>query len=170
MALPRLPNKRLFIGSLPYKFSEGQLLELFVQYGRIIAVKIMRNKWGKSRGLGFVEFDTLEEAVEAKTKMHNYKMPDRTIIVDYAEPDPFLTPEGAARHQEKVVKYAPRVAENAAAPLGPKLYVPRKPSVAKPSYHTSPKKFFTGQRQSVYDSRTHHAKVGAKFAAKSKKR
>lgn len=165
------PNKRLFIGSLPYRFSEGELLALFVNFGRIVAVKIMRNKWGKSRGLGFIEFETLEQAVEAKTKMHNHKMVDRTIIVDYAEPDPFLTPEGSARHQEKVAKFAPRVVEGQPQTQTPppKLFAPHKAAAAKPSYHTSPKKFFTPQRQSVYDSRTHHAKVGAKFASRKKK-
>ena len=100
MSLPKPVSKRLFIGSLPYRFTEGELLSLFVAEGKIISVRIMHNQWGKSRGLGFIEFENLDDAIRAKTKYHNYVIGDRTIIVDYAEADPFLTDEGRARHEE----------------------------------------------------------------------
>jgi len=100
MSLPKPVSKRLFIGSLPYRFTEGELLSLFITEGKIISVRIMHNQWGKSRGLGFVEFENLDDAIRAKTKFHNYYIGDRTIIVDYAETDPFLTDEGRARHEE----------------------------------------------------------------------
>lgn len=163
----RAPNKRLFIGSLPYKMSEGELLTLFVPFGRIISLRIMRNRWGRSRGLGFIEFDTLEAAVEAKTKMHGYKITDRSIIVDYAEPDPYNTPEGLARHEAAQARHPhPAPTASSARPAGRTNLDQSRPS---PSYGTSPKKFFTPQRQSVYDSRTHHSNVGAKFSARNKK-
>jgi len=100
MSLPKPVSKRLFIGSLPYHFTEGELLSLFIAEGKIISVRIMHNQWGKSRGIGFVEFENLDDAIRAKTKFHNYYIGDRTIIVDYAEADPFLTAEGQARHEE----------------------------------------------------------------------
>lgn len=102
-------SKRLFIGSLPYRFTEGELLSLFIPEGKIISVRIMHNKWGKSRGLGYVEFENIDDAVRAKQKFHNYRIDeDRTIIVDYAAPDPFLTPEGQARHEEALEKHPNR--------------------------------------------------------------
>ncbi len=101
-------SKRLFIGSLPYRFTEGELLSLFVAEGKIISVRIMHNQWGKSRGLGFVEFETLDDAIRAKEKYHNYLIGDRTIIVDYAEADPFLTEEGRARHEESLERHPNR--------------------------------------------------------------
>jgi len=101
-------SKRLFIGSLPYRFTEGELLSLFVAEGKIISVRIMHNQWGKSRGLGFVEFETIEDAIRAKEKYHNYIIGDRSIIVDYAEADPFLTEEGRTRHQEALEKHPNR--------------------------------------------------------------
>ncbi len=180
MASIRTPNKRLFIGSLPYKFSEGELLALFIPFGKVTAVRIMRNRWGKSRGLGFVEFDNLESAIAAKTEMHNYKLTDRTIIVDYSEPDPFNTPEGQERHSQKVARFQSKHPQRLTLDdhTTPGSFTPRKKSIRhilNPApktigYGTSPKKFYSPQRQSVYDSRTHHSKVGAKFAAKTKKR
>jgi RNA recognition motif-containing protein len=101
-------SKRLFIGSLPYRFTEGELLDLFISEGKIISLRIMHNRWGKSRGIGYIEYENLDDAINAKEKYHNYLLGDRTIIVDYAQPDPFLTPEGQARHQEALDKYPNR--------------------------------------------------------------
>ena len=101
-------SKRLFVGSLPYRFTEGELLDLFISEGKIISVRIMHNRWGKSRGLGYVEYENLDDAVRAKEKYHNFNLGDRSIIVDYAQPDPFLTPEGKARHEEALAKHPNR--------------------------------------------------------------
>ncbi len=101
-------SKRLFIGSLPYQFTEGELLTLFFSQGKIISVRIMHNRWGKSRGLGFVEFENIDDAIRAKEKFHNFYLGDRTIIVDYAEPDPFLTEEGRLRHEEALKEHPNR--------------------------------------------------------------
>jgi RNA recognition motif-containing protein len=102
-------SKRLFIGALPYRFTEGELLSLFIPEGKIISVRIMHNKWGKSRGIGYIEFENLEDAIRAKEKFHNFRVDeDRTIIVDYAAPDPFLTPEGQARHEEAIERHPNR--------------------------------------------------------------
>lgn len=170
----RSPNKRLFIGSLPFRYSEGELLSLFVPFGKIISLKIMRNRWGKSRGIGFIEFDNLESAVAAKEKMHKYKLGDLGIIVDYAEPDPFLTPEGQSRHEEALKKH-PQRAQSLSSTYRP----PRSTAVDKSeqpnSGHPALKHFhspkdFQHQRQSVFESRFHHAKVGAKFADRNKKK
>ncbi len=166
------PSKRLFIGSLPYRFTEGQLLELFVPFGKIIFLKIMHNRWGKSRGMGFIEFDTLESAISAKEKMHKYKLGDLAIIVDFAEPDPFLTPEGKARHEEALERHPQRrQSENSMnRPVVPKRKGFDNKSSEKKSdlKHFSSPKQFEHQRQSVFDSRYHHSKVGAKFAKRNK--
>jgi len=157
------PSKRLFIGSLPFKFTEGELLSLFVPFGRITAIRIMHNQWGKSRGLGFVEFDDINSAISAKTKLHNYSLGERTIIVDYAEPDPFLTPEGQARHDEaQARKPKPRI--KSLLPLSP----PHKDPKLKKKFASRSE--FEHLRQSVYDSRSHHAGVGAKFSRRTQKR
>ena len=60
----------------------------------------MHTRWGKSRGLGYVEYENIDDAINAKNNLHNHRLEDRSIIVDYAQPDPFLTPEGKARHEE----------------------------------------------------------------------
>jgi RNA recognition motif-containing protein len=175
------PSKRLFIGALPFKFTEGELVTLFAPFGRITALRIMHNQWGKSRGMGFVEYDEQNDAIKAKETMHNYHVdPERTIIVDYAQPDPYLTPEGAARNiaalagkkKTRPSAVLPEV-EGAtyqtfeAAPK--KKYTAPKPvsvSEEKPVFHG--KSYFEHQRPTVFKSRAFHAKVGAKFSSRNK--
>lgn len=175
--MDKTPTTRLFVGSLPYKFNEGQLLSLFVPFGRIISIQIVHNQWGKSRGMGFVEFDSLESAIDAKVKMHNRLVEDRTIIVDYAEPDPFKTPEGMARHEEALNRHPQRRQKynHQSAPTSSDSHPDRSGRPARQD--KKPKKFgsptfspsnFEHKRQSVYDSRTHHSRVGAKFAKRTR--
>lgn len=189
------PTTRLFIGSLPYKFNEGQLLSLFAPFGRIISIQVVHNRWGKSRGMGFVEFDDLNAAVDAKVKMHNHLLEDRTIIVDYAEPDPFKTLEGQARHDEALKRHPQRLQKfkhqspTQAGDRNERPALARSFGKSERSQTSSgkrvgakkfgPKKFgsptvspsnFEHSRQSVYDSRTHHSKVGAKFARKTRQK
>lgn len=121
----------------------------------------MHNQWGKSRGLGFVEFDDLDSAITAKNKLHNYSMGNRTIIVDFAEPDPFLTPEGQARHQQAQAR---KPHFKSSLPITPQ----HKNQKSKKQF--TPRSEFQHLRQSVYDSRNHHANVGAKFSRRSPKR
>lgn len=148
----RAPSKRLFIGSLPYRFTEGELLSLFAPYGRIVALKIMHNRWGKSRGLGFVEYDNQESALRAKSELHHHQLTDRTMIVDFAQPDPFLTPEGQQRHLE-----------------AQKRHPPRKSRLSPSSTSGKSANFPPGHiRQSVFNSRRFNSRIGAKFASRTK--
>ncbi|MBU4210429.1 RNA-binding protein [Patescibacteria group bacterium] len=142
-----IESKRLFVGGLPYKYKEGQLLRLFVSEGKVIDARIVFNKWGKSRGMGYVEFENIEDAIRAKEKYHNFEVEeDRTIIVDFAKIDPMLTEEGQKNKREgearRQLKWENR--------------------------KTRKRKNET--RQTVWDSRKHGAKVGKKFAKKTKKK
>lgn len=158
----RPPNKRLFIGSLPYKFTEGELLSLFAPFGRIVALKIMHNQWGKSRGLGFVEFDDLNSAIEAKKQLHNHQLEDRSIIVDFSEPDPFLTPEGQQRHldaQNRFTRRSPDVLRDGGGR-------PHSSSTGFKPVDSRPGHI----RQSVFNSRHYGSHIGAKFASRTKRK
>lgn len=176
------PSKRLFVGALPFKYTEGELVTLFAPFGRITALRIMHNQWGKSRGMGFVEYDELQQAINAKHELHNYQVePERTIIVDFAEPDPYLTPEGAARHiaaqalkkKKRPSASLPEVEGSVYQPFQAapkKKYTAPKPvSVSgeeKPKFKG--KSFYEHQRPTVFKARNFHAKVGAKFSSRTK--
>ena len=55
-----MEGKRLYVGNLTYSINEGQLRDLFTQYGEVASVKVIEQK-----GFGFVEMGTSEEAQAA---------------------------------------------------------------------------------------------------------
>ena len=191
MTSNKLPNKRLFVGGLPYKFNEGQLLRLFVTEGKVIDARVIHNQWGRSRGMGYVEFEDLNDATQAKQKFHNYEIePGRTIIVDYAQIDPMSTPEGQQRHAQAQAGKRPSIRRSdnySRAPQGDAKFVsihslntdrPQEDQQFKPKFgprlkfgkkgdSSKTRANFEHQRQSVFNSRNFGAKSGAKFAAKT---
>lgn len=84
---------------LDYKVDEKKLLEVFKLAGKVLHVELGKDKDGKSRGFGVVEYDHPVESVQAISMLHNQQLFDRrmTVRLDRAnEPDmPPKLPEGA---------------------------------------------------------------------------
>jgi RNA recognition motif-containing protein len=84
--------KNLFVGSLPFSVTEDTLGQLFAQYGQVQSAKIIKDKYsGQSRGFGFVEMSTDEEAQKAIQGLNNYNLEGRNIVVKEALPKPTYT-------------------------------------------------------------------------------
>ncbi len=78
---------KLYVGSLPYSTTEQQLQELFAQHGTVQSAKIITDRYtGQSRGFGFVEMATGEEAQKAITALNGAPMGGRTLVVNEARP------------------------------------------------------------------------------------
>ena len=76
---------KLFIGGLPFSTTEDELKEGFTQFGNVTYVKIITDReTGRSRGFGFVEFETDDEGKAAITGMDNKEFNGRTIHVSEA--------------------------------------------------------------------------------------
>ena len=82
-------EKRLYVGNLPFDTSEDQLHELFSAHGQVVSTKLITDmETGRSRGFGFVEMSTEEEAKVAIEKMNKAKLGDREMTVNEARPRP----------------------------------------------------------------------------------
>jgi RNA recognition motif-containing protein len=79
-------NKRLYIGNLEYSTTDKDLEELFSSEGSVTYVKVIRSLDGKSKGFGFVEMGTEEEAAKAIEKLNQSSFKERTIVVNEAKP------------------------------------------------------------------------------------
>lgn len=56
-------SKTLFVGNLPFNTTEGEIHNLFSQYGSVISVKLIADReTGRPRGFGFVEMEAAEAA------------------------------------------------------------------------------------------------------------
>ena len=78
---------KLYVGGLPYSTTEQQLSELFAPQGSVTSAKVITDKFtGQSRGFGFVEMATGEEAQKAISALNGTQMDGRTITVNEAKP------------------------------------------------------------------------------------
>lgn len=82
-------NQKLFVGSLPFSSTEDGLKDFFSQAGEVVEVKIITDRYtGKSRGFGFVEMKSEEEAKKAIEMFDGQDYEGRKIKVDVAKPQP----------------------------------------------------------------------------------
>jgi RNA recognition motif-containing protein len=80
-------GKRLYVGSLPLDVTDSQLGAMFAACGTVASAKVITDKTtGQSRGFGFVEMSTDEEAQEAIKKMHDSSAGDKQLVVNEARP------------------------------------------------------------------------------------
>jgi nucleolar protein 15 len=76
----------LYIGHLPYGFFEEQLKDFFSQFGEVTRHKLARNRRGRSKHYGFVEFAVPEVAAIAADTMNRYLLFERTLVCEYLAP------------------------------------------------------------------------------------
>lgn len=80
-------NNKLFVGSLPFRLSEQELADHFAQAGQVLSAKIILDRaTGRSKGFGFVEMGTPEEAEKAISMLNGSDLGGRSISVDLAKP------------------------------------------------------------------------------------
>jgi len=80
-------NKKLYVGNLSYDTTESGLRSLFGEVGAITdAVVIQDRQTGHSRGFGFVEMASEEEAKSAIEQLNGKDLDGRTIKVAEANP------------------------------------------------------------------------------------
>src|SRR5256712_12255568 len=80
-------STKLYVGGLPYSVTEQQLNELFAQQGTVSSAKVITDKFtGQSRGFGFVEMSTTEEAQKAISTLNGTQLDGRSLTVNEAKP------------------------------------------------------------------------------------
>ena len=80
-------NKKLYVGSLPFDVTEDQLHALFAPCGQVLSARLIIDKLtGQSKGFGFVEMASEDEAQSAIQKLNGSIVGARHIIVNEARP------------------------------------------------------------------------------------
>jgi RNA recognition motif-containing protein len=81
--------KKLFVGNIPYAMTDDQLLGVFSPIGKVVAANIVKDKFSqRSKGYGFVEYETEEEAAKAIETLNGSDQGGRNIVVKEALPRP----------------------------------------------------------------------------------
>ena len=80
-------TNKVYVGSLSFDTTEDTLKDLFSQAGTVNSVSIIIDKFsGRSKGFGFVEMSSEEEAKKAIEMFNGKELDGRSIIVDEAKP------------------------------------------------------------------------------------
>ena len=80
-------ENRLYVGNLPYSTSENDLTDAFGAYGEVVSANIITDRdTGRSKGFGFVEMSTEDEATDALNGLNGTMLGGRTLRVDKARP------------------------------------------------------------------------------------
>jgi len=78
---------RLFVGNLSFNTTEGDILDLFKQAGNVTTCNLIVDKFtNKSRGFGFVEMSSQEEATKAIADINGKELDGRALTVNEAKP------------------------------------------------------------------------------------
>jgi RNA recognition motif-containing protein len=79
-------GKRLFVGNLAFAVNDTDLRELFAQAGVCESTSIVMDRnTGKSRGFGFVEMASNEDAQKAITQFNGQDLKGRALTVNEAK-------------------------------------------------------------------------------------
>ena len=80
-------GKRLYVGNLPYSISDGELQQLFEQHGSVASAQVVMDRdTGRSKGFGFVEMGSDQEAQAAIAAMSGKEVDGRQLTVNEAKP------------------------------------------------------------------------------------
>lgn len=80
-------NNKLYVGGLPYSVTDGKLEEVFAAHGAVESARVISDKFtGQSRGFGFVEMGSGEEAQKAIDALNGSQLDGRTLVVNEAKP------------------------------------------------------------------------------------
>ena len=78
-------GKRIFVGNLPFSATDQVLMDTFAQYGTVESAKVNTDRaTGRSKGFGFVEMSSEDEAQAAVNMFNGSDVEGRTIVVDIA--------------------------------------------------------------------------------------
>lgn len=77
---------KLFVGNLPFQVDDQELEDLFKEYGEVLSSKIILDRrTGRSRGFGFIEMSSTEQAEQALEALNGFSLRGRQIRVSFAK-------------------------------------------------------------------------------------
>ena len=77
----------IYVGNLSYKIGEDDLRSAFEAFGQVESAAVIKDKYsGQSKGFGFVEMPSAEEAQSAISSLNGKELQGRPIKVNEARP------------------------------------------------------------------------------------
>jgi RNA recognition motif-containing protein len=88
-------GKKLYVGNLGYDISDNELEQLFAAHGTVRSAQVIADRdTGRSKGFGFVEMSSDQEATAAITALNGKEVAGRALTVNEARPREERGPRG----------------------------------------------------------------------------
>jgi RNA recognition motif-containing protein len=88
-------GKKLYVGNLSYSVDSSELEQLFGAHGQVVSAQIINDRdTGRSKGFGFVEMASDDEATAAITALNGQQHNGRALTVNEARPREDRGPRG----------------------------------------------------------------------------
>ena len=88
-------NQKIYVGNLPYSTTDQELQDLFANHGNVQSANVVADRYtGRSRGFGFVEMGSAEEAQQAISALNDTDYGGRNLVVNEARPKENRPPGG----------------------------------------------------------------------------
>ena len=79
--------KKLYVGNLPYSFGDAELQQMFAAHGEVQSAQVIMDRdTGRSKGFGFVEMGSDQEAQAAIAALNGKEVDGRALTVNEARP------------------------------------------------------------------------------------
>ena len=80
-------GKKLYVGNLPYSVGDSELEQMFTAHGTVQSAQVIMDRdTGRSKGFGFVEMKTEQEAQAATAALNGQDSGGRSLTVNEAKP------------------------------------------------------------------------------------
>ena len=87
-------GKKLYVGNLSFNVTDSALEQMFAAHGTVVSAQVIMDRdTGRSKGFGFVEMKSDQEAQAAITALNGQELEGRALTVNEARP----RPEGGGR-------------------------------------------------------------------------
>lgn len=80
-------GRKIYVGNLPFTVTEDTMNDLFGQHGAVDSCRLITDReTGRSKGFGFIEMSTDEEAESAISSLNGHELEGRALNVNEARP------------------------------------------------------------------------------------
>src|SRR5512137_1268483 len=91
-------GKKIYVGNMNYNTSEDTLRQLFAQYGEVVSVNIITDRYtGRAKGFGFVEMAAEDAARAAMAALNGREVDGRQLKVNEANEKPRDSSRGGGK-------------------------------------------------------------------------
>jgi RNA recognition motif-containing protein len=80
-------EKKIYVANISYSATEQDIKDLFSEYGEVVSVKIITDKFtGQSKGFGFVEMESESDAQKTISELNGKPFMGKTLTLAEAKP------------------------------------------------------------------------------------